>query len=1091
YVNSTSGNDSNTGMSASPVKTLEKAITLLETGDVQTTGTVFFQTDYVHKIVQINPASEPSMYFTSAHTRHIVFTSDPANCKTFEVALSGTFAPSGSSRFYGVDINLIFNGPETFDYINVRVRPDYDNLLYFVSDITATVPLTEGGEASYTFKQGDPFYANYTFTKTSGTVVATPVPYGAETEIRQFYYRVERIRYFPHGDDIFEITGNATWDVINATDQAKKGHVALPNVTGYANDVGSIYIHPSGQVTLGAGSWGGMFGYNPLYGGSPVDGTTVTIKNSPHFTCCGGPYTNVGNTGETYTIIFDESANLTVSDLFQVSNAGLVTPNCKPISPMDVYVVMRSKNVTFNANCYLDDATAPGRGTYNLILDGPDAYKANYFLQGFNTLKLVNMDSISFDHSLLPSVGYSEIIIEDDEDTLLWYDSLPTKPVTIRIEKAGSEWYSKRIPVAFCDNPEIMSYLNEAESAAIIGDLVYSDDDMMVYFEIPVSSVIYSAPGVSESITVPDSHEYDSGETMNIPALGQTVLNDGRFFAGWKHADTLVVYQPGDTYTVVKGVNRFEAMWGYKINYITGYESASTPVSLVDEKAYATGSEAILSNDLCHTVVTDENGIEVGFYGWMVDNKFYHAGDSVQVNLTTPPVKAVWAPVVFVDANYAGGDSDGTFDKPFTNADLTHGALNAVWSAYPSYSYGIVCFKADYVWDARNSTLATVPDTKQHMLNLAAADKPILYRGVSDDVILSFWDSNATKTIYYVGTLGETGFDGLAVRMATKSQTRFFPSYDLYFGPNFSVCLTALDPSNPAKTVGIDPMNQIDTHFVGRVYGGAWDFIYTGINSSSRSQTYYIGTGESDLTVNVIANNNINSKCKSLVYINSGTVKLLHVAAIDKINSSNYGRVVTGSLTYVFKGGIIQRIRDYHDESQQNHATRTNPYCENLVRTLVFDGYIGSVGYDHLAVNLNANGLDNLSFINGANVTFTGENIVMKANANGIVYKDAGSSFVGVSIQGIKSNYTSGESLGSTMTVASGFSVWNGDAWNTPVSAKFITGYDEVSIPEMITTEGSKVILPNDLCHAVVIDANNIEVGFYGWMVNDKFYFAG
>ncbi|HAZ18616.1 MAG TPA: hypothetical protein DCY75_00395, partial [Clostridiales bacterium] len=89
---------------------------------------------------------------------------------------------------------------------------------------------------------------------------------------------------------------------------------------------------------------------------------------------------------------------------------------------------------------------------------------------------------------------------------------------------------------------------------------------------------------------------------------------------------------------------------------------------------------------------------------------------------------------------------------------------------------------------------------------------------------------------------------------------------------------------------------------------------------------------------------------------------------------------------------------------------------ENLVRTLVFDGYIGSVNYDHLAVNFNANGLDNLSFINGSTVIFTGKNIVMKANSNGIAYQDDFSSFSGVFIQGITSNYSSGEKLGAAIT---------------------------------------------------------------------------
>ena len=1038
YVNSTSGKDTNTGTSASPVKTLEKAISLLETGDVQTTGTVFFQTNYVHTIK--NTTASAIVDFTSVHTRHIVFTSDPSSPKTFEVSLSCNYSPAGyEKRFLGQTPYIIFNGPETYDYINVRFRPDYDNLLYFDKDYTATVKLTEGGTASYTFIQGDPFYANYTFTKVSGTVVATPVPYGTETSVRQFFRRVEQLRFFPHGNDIFEVTGHATWEVINATDNAKNKHPLFADVTGFANDVGSIYIHPSGQVTLGAGSWGSMFGYNTS---PPVDGTTVTIKNSPSFIRFSGPFTNVGIAGETYTIIFDQSANVTVVDLFATRMASIKDGNHKPISPMDVYVVMRSKNVTFNANCYLDYVTAPNMGTYNLILDGPDAYQSKYFLKGFNTLKLVNMDSISFDHSLLPPIGYSEIIIEDDEDTLLWYDYLPTMPITIYIEKTGSDWYSKQIPVAFCDNPDILNYLTIESNLTSVGKLVYYEDEMTVYFEIPVSTVIYSASGTGETITVPvDSHEYNSGQTITLPALDQTVLNDGRFFAGWKNVSTTIVYWPGDTYAMTQGVNRFEAVWGYKINYITGYESASTPVSLVDDKAYVIGGHAILSNDLRHTFVND-NGQELGFYGWMVDNKFYHAGDSIQVNSATTTVNAVWVPVVFVDSTYTGEDSDGTFDKPFTNADLTHGALNAVWSANSSYLYGIICFKTDYVWDARNSTLATVPSSATYQINLAAANQPILYRGVSDDIILSFWDSNETKTVFYFATLDETGFDGLTFRMVTMRGTRFVPRYDLYFGPNFSVSNTALTTGNPAQSVGIDSQSHTNANFIGRVYGGIWDFFYLGSSSAARSETFYVGTGESDLTVNLIAINNITSRSKSLAYIHSGTVTNLHVASIDNIDSTKNpnGRVVTGSLTYVVKGGIINKILDYNRESDQNHANRTVPYCENLVRTLVFDGYIGSVNYDHLAVNFNANGLDNLSFINGSTVIFTGKNIVMKANSNGIAYQDDFSSFSGVFIQGITSNYSSGEKLGAAITPASGFSVWNGEAWSNSQNAGAVLG---------------------------------------------------
>ncbi len=464
------------------------------------------------------------------------------------------------------------------------------------------------------------------------------------------------------------------------------------------------------------------------------------------------------------------------------------------------------------------------------------------------------------------------------------------------------------------------------------------------------------------------------------------------------------------------------------VKYLTGYAGVSLPDTLT-----TLGSKVILPNDLRHTIVTDSNGIEVGFYGWMVHDKFYFAGETVYADANGLTATAVWVPVLTVDANYAGGDGNGTLAKPYTTAEDAYLGLESIWEAYPAYEAGIVNFATDYVWDAMTPggvfNYGSNTSSGTYQANLNAASKFILFQGASDTVKLTFADLKTDKTLYYFSFDSPVGFDGISLEFIARPNISFRISqrYDLYFGPNYS---------NGSLTIGLEVLyNRTGSVMNTWLYGGRWGFVYCGSGNASLTQNVFFGTGLSNPSTSLLVINNSPVKSVDNVIISSGTVSTLQIGAIDSMNVAG-GKAVSGEIHVTIRGGIIPEIKDFNKELDQNNTTRINKYCENLVRTLVFDGFSGTTKYSHLATYMTVdqvrqyygNGLDNLSFINGSNVTFTGSAIAMKANLNGVVYIESGSSVTGT-INGIVAD-TANETVVAATSLAAGTNIWNGTAWS-------------------------------------------------------------
>ncbi len=92
------------------------------------------------------------------------------------------------------------------------------------------------------------------------------------------------------------------------------------------------------------------------------------------------------------------------------------------------------------------------------------------------------------------------------------------------------------------------------------------------------------------------------------------------------------------------------------VNYVTGYDQ----IKVTQSTEGMAGSQIALSDELRGQTVT-VGGQEMTFYGWMINGKFYDAGDLAEMSESGLTATAVWVPVIFVDG-VSGNDetADGT-----------------------------------------------------------------------------------------------------------------------------------------------------------------------------------------------------------------------------------------------------------------------------------------------------------------------------------------------------------------------------------------------------------------------------------------------
>ncbi len=1078
YVNAFYGGGDSNGSSAKPFTTMQDAMLALQAGDTNQTGYIYFQSDYIHVV----SGSSSTVDFLPAHTRHVVFTSDPTDVKKLDVRLASTYVQSSwANRFWGQSVFLRFTGPETYDNINVTFSPDPNNLLYFYEDITEIVPLVGGGTASFTFKTGTPFYNTYTFVDSDSDGIAEIASYGT-----QYYRRVEHLRYLPDGSDLFEVTPNASWNIINKTDNTRKNHVALPTSTTYTNDMGSIYMHPSGQVILRAGNWGNFFFYTTAM---PAEGTTVTIGGTASFSTLHGPYSGT-YTSNKVNIIFEDRANtLNVTDIFCNEYVGVTVPT----SNLNMEVIVRTNLLNFTQT-NMTAATATGKGTYTLTISD-NHFIPGYLLTGYNTLRLVDGTDLNLQTQDIPTVGYANLGIEDGS-TLRLMGNLD-RYFTLDITRSGEGWSSTSIPVLYTTDTDCLNWITLSTKSASSGTLTYNATEGVLYYRVGFSTVEYQNIGYDANIGLPEDHTiYSCNDSIILRAPEVLYLDemDGQVFIGWECAANGQRYEAGESFTLAEGNNLFYAVYGNPVYYVTGYENAPTPITITDNCFYAPGDDVILSDELRGTIVT--NGTyDYVFYGWLCshDQTMYYAGDVIPMSKTFTPMgfTAVWAVVQYVDATYQGVDSDGSASKPYTSLQSGYHQLRQLLSSQPSFDAGAIMFVGNQTVnldDNTNSIFYPYPSNStntNYQARFKEAAKPVLITADTDTTVVIF---ESPTYVFYIANQTEMMYDGLTLKLNTKGTSRFLPyEGNLIFGTHFYTACTLENDTTGNRGFGIDTNAQTVNGPVVRVYGGEWEMIYFGHSIPLIDSTVIYGSPLNTASrLNLYCFNNINSNNKNNIFIKGGNVTYLSLAY------PGYARVVTGSVTAVISGGKLNTLKD------NQHTYSTAAHLVDATRTVIFDGYTGTVKYNHLNIGDTssttgdyANAIDHYAFIHHAAVTL-GTDFYVKANGAGSVYVDEFSTIVygNYDILGLSNDYSNGET---TINMPQSFTAclpfgFDGTRWITTYGIGFANSLP--ANPSLIYPRGP-FTLPDESGNIISGIAGTPDITFYGWKSGEMMYYAG
>ena len=540
---------------------------------------------------------------------------------------------------------------------------------------------------------------------------------------------------------------------------------------------------------------------------------------------------------------------------------------------------------------------------------------------------------------------------------------------------------------------------------------------------------------------------------------------------------------------------------GGRILYDTGF----TGLTLTDETVYAQGAEVGLLDDLRGNVKND-GSFDVTFYGWCIGDITYQPGDRIAMTAEGLVATAVWVRGIFVDPLYTGGDSDGSVAKPYTDVDQAYLAL--IQAAAYSYGYEAISLYllSDTEWVVDKYTLSTAyaaddtailygnttydPETGEPIYNyynirIRGAAVPVLFTAADDNIILQFTDPQSPKLVYYHTMSGEFVMDGISLRMDTKQVTRFLPIKNGTFGPRFSVYgvnTTAFNGSSGKYGIYVDMASQSMTHIKVRMYGGIFAFVYPGNGSAARSAEIILGTPYSRVYLNFIAPGNRNINSTDVMDLYHCKANRIIIGGIDTLGNMTY----SNTQTYILRPNAeVSAIYDYYSTASANNAT----YCQNASRSLIFDGYSGSIAWYHLGLNNTdvANGVNRIELKNNATITFTHTNPRLKTG--GVFHMESGSSLTAESLLPVGLVNTNGtETVYPYTEVLTGIdytfngSIWYGICGNTlgssirvktPYGIRFGFEIDEADIENKtgltVTRKGvlmiPQTILNGDLCH--------------------------
>ncbi len=396
-----------------------------------------------------------------------------------------------------------------------------------------------------------------------------------------------------------------------------------------------------------------------------------------------------------------------------------------------------------------------------------------------------------------------------------------------------------------------------------------------------------------------------------------------------------------------------------------------------------------------------------------------------------------------------------TAPKPFKTVNLAHKALGDLLDARGNTDVaGSILLLDDTTVTPADGT--NFKNSGSSDVVLAALGVPVLFTAEDPDTLLVF---NTLARIQML-LLDSTLFDNISVAVATDYATdptlyvRVYPSKDFYFGP--MVKTPVLGDGSTHDTWLLDGDNVALNSVDYKIYNGDFEYIMLGDSSSTQAKVVNLHFGNGTVDSKPYAKqlyttglSNVNSVITA--QFRSGTVYDLRLGKA----SNKVGKIFSGDLIYrVYSGVSINQIVDY-----TTNALGDKDFFGNMARTLVFDGYVGSIKYVHgpadAAVNGDnggiPNGLDAIAFLNGANVTFT-ENavrVVSRSNGFGNVYVDETSSFGGLGIVGSYYDTDLQKQVnGSALEATSGtLYTWHGSGWMTDIYGKSLGAQVRVEAP--------------------------------------------
>ncbi len=969
YVDQAKGSDANDGSKSNPVKTVVKAVELLEAGDVTADGYIYLVGDYTARYVGKNLAGTAFgsvIDYLPVHTRHIIVTGDPSDKPTWTLQIA---VPAGSGypdRHAPGSAYLRTNGPLTLDAIAVYVTNDKTNLTVFPQDLEYSITGGTFAGKKFKLKAGEYLYKIYDFAEdpqNSGYVIdVTDRSSDPEKQIK-FPVRINDFRWIINGT--FTSTANFSLSYDNAIDPDRAAATLVTNTTDNSKNITQIYTIPFASASFYGGNWGSLMVYSTSsYGASySTDDLVVTIGEKSGIGSVYYPNSTVPATVKKVTYVIEE-AGRKISNPFYLATT-------EPIINCDFYLHIKASGVIMGAGGLTEKSYISGKGTYNLIIENPgENFDSSLLLSGYHSLYFKGIGgALSMDFESLPAVGY-EIIRIDEGDTLDLQGTVLENKFILDIVKAGENFENDSFEVIYADDESVLDFITLTEEADALGSLVYSEDDYAVYYTLDRGNVVYEKGDTEDEIKMPEASETVlGGETIVLGAPAKTVLENGKKFSGWK--DELGrIYQAGDTFTIkVNGTETLTATWGISMSFVTGYESAGV---VRQDLFYVPGERVTLPSDLraddqdgdgvsTLKIVTD-GGKDYVFYGWTIDGKFYHAGETIQTSDTLITATAVWVPAIYVKPTYAGGDSDGSKAKPYTSILAAQIAMNKLFGETTEEDVpgGSIVMLEDTVWSF--SYLQNIGDTPNPgyvggaqadgnvyytntgaQVLMKALKRNVLYTAISNDVRVLFYQYEA---IYFYSE-GDFFIDNLSYfTRCYHSIPRLYlqsPNKVLYIGPTVKTAssssaasFTADDylyatHSSDAVNTGKAPVYSkflFDMNKAGStayILGGEHVGLY-GVYGTSGVYTSYIGAPNTDgPTLDYIALGNTNSKTTTDTwnyYQYSGNVKEIRFGAL-----SNYDYMFRGTWNLHFYGNANIKLDDAVASYYGNTSTR-NPNAQ-------------------------------------------------------------------------------------------------------------------------------------------------------------------